>query len=558
MSISTRRPMGIETEFGIVHADDEARGRAGASASIRLSHYAVAAYALLEDSPHERVRWDYGDESPLRDARGFEIQRASAHPTQLTDTVQDAHVPSVELSHALAVGDDIPADLDDAATIHVAERRAIGNAVLRNGARLYVDHAHPEYSSPEVMTAREAVVFDRAGEEIARRAMARVAGADGVPDIALFKNNTDGKGQSYGTHENFLVDRQVPFARLTEILIPFLVTRQILVGAGRVGIGTRAETPGFQISSRADFFEAEVGLETTLNRPIVNSRDEPHADASRYRRLHLIIGDANLYETSTFLKLAMTSLVLAVAEREHESGERLLPAITLVDPVAAVRAISHDLSLTARYPTREGEDLTAIEIQRRYLAAVRACLGAGPSDGATSPDEETASALELWEDLLDRLERDPSSAAAQIEWVGKWVLCDQFRTRHGLEWDDPRLSALDLTFSDLRPERSLVEKLKGASRVDTLVSPAEVREAMSVPPVSTRAYLRGHLVREHRSDLDSAGWDAVTLRHGGSALRLRFADPALGSAAWCAAHGIDPTSSIEELAVAAEALGSRT
>lgn len=550
MSISTRRPMGIETEFGIVHAEDAARERAGASASIRLSHYAVAAYALLEDSDHERVRWDYGDESPLRDARGFEIQRASAHPTQLTDAVQDAHVPSVELAHALAVGDDIPADLDDAATIHVAERRAIGNAVLRNGARLYVDHAHPEYSSPEVMTAREAVVFDRAGEEIARRAMARVAGADGVPDIALFKNNTDGKGQSYGTHENFLVDRQVPFARLTEVLIPFLVTRQILVGAGRVGIGTRAEDPGFQISSRADFFEAEVGLETTLNRPIVNSRDEPHADASRYRRLHLIIGDANLYETSTFLKLAMTSLVLAVVEREHEIGERLLPAITLVDPVAAVRAISHDLSLTARYPTREGEQLTAIEIQRRYLAAVRACLG------EATPDEETASALGLWEDLLERLERDPPSAAAQIEWVGKWVLCDQFRTRHGLQWDDPRLGALDLTFSDLRPERSLVEKLKGASRVDTLVSGEEVRAAMSIPPDSTRAYLRGHLVREHRGDLDSAGWDAVTLRHGGAALRLRFADPTLGSAAWCVAHGIDPASSIEDLAAAAEALGS--
>lgn len=540
--VSTRRAMGIETEFGIVHADDAERARSGVNASIRLSHYAVAAYALLDDSDRERVRWDYGDETPLRDARGFELQRAAAHPTQLTDEVHDAHVPSVDMDFAISVGDDIPKDLDDAATIHFAQRRAIGNSVLRNGARWYVDHAHPEYSSPEVMTAREGVLFDRAGEEVARRAMARIAGADGVPDIAMYKNNTDSKGQSYGTHENYLVNRAVPFERLCEILLPFFATRHVLVGAGRVGKGQRGEVAGYQISSRADFFEAEVGLETTLNRPIVNSRDEPHADSSTYRRLHVIVGDANLFETSTFLKLAMTSLVLSLAEREVETGRRLLPDIHVKDPVDLIHRVSHDVALAERYDTLEGERLSALDIQRRYLDAV---VAASAESG--EPDAETREALTLWARLLDALDTDPASTARDIEWVGKLELLNQFRTRHGLEWDDARLAALDIQFSDLRPERSLYGKLKAAGRVATIVSDDDVEAAVAHPPHSTRAYLRGELVRHHRADLDSAGWDAVTLVHEGAALRIRFASPEFGSREWCTRHGIAPDDRLEDL-----------
>ena len=526
--------MGIETEFGIVHTSASERERSGANASIRLSHYAVAAYALLEDSEKRRVRWDYGDETPLRDARGFELQRAAAHPTQLTNETHDAHVPSVDAEFEVAVGDDIPLELDDASTIHFAERRAIGNAVLRNGARLYVDHAHPEYSSPEVMTAREGLVWDKAGEEIARRAMARVEGADGIPPLALFKNNTDGKGQSYGTHENYLVERSVPFDRLCEILLPFFATRQILVGAGRVGIGTRGEVEGFQISSRADFFENEVGLETTLNRPIVNSRDESHADAARFRRLHVIIGDANVFETSTFLKLAMTSLVLGLAEREQASGESLLPAIQLVDPVEAVHEISHDLSLAKTYATVGGGEASALEIQRAYLEAVHEALE------GSEPDPETREALSLWSELVDALERDPLEAADRIEWVGKYALVSAFKERHSLAWSDPRLTALDLQFTDLRVEKSIYEKLARSGRAKRLVSDEEIAHAVTHPPESTRAYLRGALVTHHREDLDSAGWDVVTLRSEGAAMRVRLADPALASKAWCEQHGIDP------------------
>ncbi|WP_250257625.1 depupylase/deamidase Dop [Dermabacter sp. Marseille-Q3180] len=539
--LTTRRAMGIETEFGIVHTSASDRERAGANASIRLSHYAVAAYALLEDSNKRRVRWDYGDETPLRDARGFELQRAAAHPTQLTNETHDAHVPSVDAEFEVAVGDDIPLELDDAATLHFAERRAIGNAVLRNGARLYVDHAHPEYSSPEVMTAREGLLWDKAGEEIARRAMARVEGADGISPLALFKNNTDGKGQSYGTHENYLVERSVPFDRLCEILIPFFATRQILVGAGRVGIGTRGEVSGFQISSRADFFENEVGLETTLNRPIVNSRDESHADASRFRRLHVIIGDANVFETSTFLKLAMTSLVLNLAEREHATGEVLLPNITLVDPVSAVHEISHDLSLSKAYETTDGGQASALDIQRAYVNAVHKALE------GEQPDAETREAVALWSELLDTLERDPLDAADRIEWVGKYALVNAFKERHSLTWSDPRLTALDLQFTDLQAEKSIYEKLARSGRARRLVSDEEIAHAVTHPPESTRAYLRGALVTHHREDLDSAGWDVVTVRTKGAAMRVRLADPALASQEWCEEYGIDPSGDLETI-----------
>src|SRR5690606_36360247 len=214
-ALTTERVMGIETEFGVLHADVEDRACAGAGSSILLSHLVVGAYALLDPAEGERgrrVRWDYGDETPLRDARGFEMQRAAAHPTQLTDEVRDAHVPSVELD-APVTGPEVAPEGDDAEVLAWASQRSIGNAVLRNGARWYVDHAHPEYSAPEVLRAREAVVVDRAGEEIARRAMGILAGAEGIPEVALYKNNTDGKGQSYGTHENYLVDREVPFER---------------------------------------------------------------------------------------------------------------------------------------------------------------------------------------------------------------------------------------------------------------------------------------------------------------------------------------------------------
>lgn len=543
--ITTERPMGIETEFGIAHADPAERGDVGASSSIMLSHLVVGAYALLapEQGPRgHRVRWDYGDESPLRDARGFEIQRAAAHPTQLTDAVRDAHVPSIDLDIPLAAAEVAP-EGEDAEILDWALRRSISNAVLTGGARWYVDHAHPEYSSPEVLRAREGVLVDRAGEVVAQRTMEILAAAEGVPDVALYKNNTDGKGASYGTHENFLLDRAVPFDRVVAALVPFLASRAIVVGAGRVGIGTRGQDEGFQISSRADFFEAEVGLETTLNRPIVNTRDEPHADASRFRRLHVIIGDANLLETPTYLKLGMTSLVLAALEREHATGERILPRISLADPVAAVHTISHDLSLTAPLPLTDGGTITALEIQRAVWSAVGSVLDAA--------DAESADVHAQWGELLSLLAQDREAAADRVEWVAKLQLLEGYRARHGLAWGDPRLRMIDLQFADLRPARSLYGKLRAAGRVRTLVTEEEAARAAVEPPASTRAHLRGRLIREHPRHVTSAGWDVITLAgDAGGGLTLRCADPRLGARSWQDAHGIDPAADVDEILAA--------
>lgn len=549
--LTTQRVMGIETEFGVLHADPEDRARAGAGSSILLSHLTVAAYALLDPAEGERgrrVRWDYGDESPLRDARGFEIQRAAAHPTQLTDEVRDAHVPSVDLDAPL-VGPEIAPDGEDDDILAWAAQRSIGNAVLSNGARWYVDHAHPEYSAPEVLRAREAVVADRAGEEIARRAMSILAGADGIPEVALYKNNTDGKGASYGTHENYLLDRDVPFEDVVAALLPFLATRQVMVGAGRVGLGPRGSTPGFQISSRADFIEAEVGLETTLNRPIVNTRDEPHADPARHRRLHVIIGDANLLEESTFLKLGTTSLVLAALEAQHRSGSRILPEIALADPVTAVHTISHDPSLRATVPLADGREMTAVQIQRAHLEAVRTA--------ADPHDEETTAVLTAWDEILGLLERDPMLAADRVEWAGKLRLLEGYRARHHLEWSDPRLLAIDLQYSDLRPDKGLFARMRAGGRVRSLVADHEVHEAVTMPPASTRAHLRGRLISHHRSHVPAAGWDTITLAGSEGGARLRLADPLLGSADWCDRHDVDPAAAPDAvLAALQRAVGS--
>ena len=319
--------MGIETEYGVLEPGNP---RANA---IALSTYVVAAYAEISQNAR-RPRWDYEDEDPLCDARGFRLDRASAHPSMLTDAPGSADAGTG----------------DGAAPDAVTSRRRPGgredvgaaNLILTNGARLYVDHAHPEYSSPEVASPLDAVRWDRAGEEIMLAAARALAASPHLPDVALYKNNVDGKGASYGTHENYLMDRAVPFGEVIRYLTPFLVTRPLICGAGRVGIGPAGQSGGFQISQRADYVEAEVGLETTLRRPIINTRDEPHAARDRYRRLHVIIGDATLFDVATFLKVGTTSLVLAAIEAddgERARRERVTAALAAwADAVAAAQA----------------------------------------------------------------------------------------------------------------------------------------------------------------------------------------------------------------------------
>src|SRR3954470_20020845 len=260
--MSVRRVMGTEVEYGISVVGQPLANPMVASSQV------VNAYASATVKAR-RARWDFEEESPLRDARGFDMSRQVADPTQLTD-----------------------------------EDLGLANVILTNGARLYVDHAHPEYSSPEVTNPLDVVRWEKAGELVMLEAIRRLASMPGVAtSVNLYKNNTDNKGASYGAHENYLCRRDTPFATLVRHLVPFFVTRQVMCGAGRVGRGQDARGVGFQIAQRADFFEVEVGLETTLKRPIVNTRDEPHADADRYRRLHVIIGDANMAEISTYLKV---------------------------------------------------------------------------------------------------------------------------------------------------------------------------------------------------------------------------------------------------------------
>ncbi|MGE5131785.1 MAG: depupylase/deamidase Dop, partial [Gemmatimonadota bacterium] len=293
--MSVRRVMGTETEYGI-----SVPGQPGANAMVTSSQV-VNAYQAASSARVRRARWDFEEENPLRDARGFDLAREAADSSQLTD-----------------------------------EDLGLANVILTNGARLYVDHAHPEYSAPECTNPRAAVVWDKAGERVMAEAAARAAAIPGTAPIQLYKNNTDNKGASYGTHENYLMSRATPFADIVRHLTPFFVSRQVVCGAGRVGRGADGRGEGFQISQRADFFEVEVGLETTLKRPIINTRDEPHADADKYRRLHVIIGDANLAEVSTLLKVGSTALMLAMIEAKACNAD-----LSIADPVSELKAVSH-------------------------------------------------------------------------------------------------------------------------------------------------------------------------------------------------------------------------
>ncbi|MPV35714.1 depupylase/deamidase Dop [Georgenia subflava] len=513
--MSVHRPMGIETEYGLIEP-----GNPDANPMV-LSAHVVAAYAANPGSAGRggHVRWDYAGEDPLADARGFRLDRAAAHPSQLTD--DPAHPAP-------------PAEDDGVRTTSVRRPSAAelalptaNNAVLSNGARLYVDHAHPEYSSPEVTNPLDAVRWDRAGEMVMRGAMDALHATSALPDVVLYKNNVDGKGAAYGTHENYLVRREVDFGDIIRYLTPFFVTRPIFCGAGRVGLGQRSQVPGFQMSQRADYVENDVGLETTFNRPIINTRDEPHADASAFRRLHVIGGDANLFDVSTYLKMGTTSLVLWLLE--NDAVPMALDALMVANPVGETWEVSHDTTLTHRLTLSDGREMTALEIQREYLEVVAdAVHQAAPAGGV---DVATADVLERWAGVLDRLSTDPASAAAEVEWVAKLSLLDRMREREQLPWDHPKLRALDLQWADLRPERSIVGRLAAAGRVERLVPDHDVATAEHTPPADTRAWFRGQVVSRYPGQVAGASWESVVLDVPGNEhlVRVPMPDPLRGT-----------------------------
>jgi Pup amidohydrolase len=458
--MSVLRVMSTETEYGI-----SVPGQPGANVMVTSSQI-VNAYQAGTAARARRARWDFDQENPLRDARGFDLAREAADSSQLTD-----------------------------------EDLGLANVILHNGARLYVDHAHPEYSAPECTNPLSAVIWDKAGERVMAEAIVQAARVPGSAPIQIYKNNTDNKGVSYGMHENYLMRRCTPFADIVRNLTPFFVTRQVFCGAGRVGIGADGRGTGFQLSQRADFFEVEVGLETTLKRPIINTRDEPHADPQKYRRLHVIIGDANLSEVSTYLKMGTTALVLAMIEDKFFTHDLSLEA-----PVADLRSVSHDPSLRRLVTLRDGRKMTAVQLQLEYLELARKYV---ENKYGKDVDPMTRDVLDRWESVLTRLAEDPMKLSRELDWVAKLELLEGYRRRDNLPWHDYKLQLFDLQYSDVRPERGLYNRLVSRGRMGRVTTDAAIDWAVDNPPEDTRAYFRGRCLRQYADSVAAASWDSV-------------------------------------------------
>ncbi len=482
--MSVHRIMGLETEYGI-----SVPGHPTMNAMVTSSQI-VNAYAYAIAAPGTgKPRWDYDEESPLRDARGFDMSRAEADPSQLTD-----------------------------------EDLGLANVILPNGARLYVDHAHPEYSTPEVTNPRDAVLWDRAGVEVMNVAARAAASAPAGQQILLYKNNTDNKGASYGCHENYLMRRSTPFSDVVRHLTPFFISRQVFTGSGRLGIGQDGRTSRYQLSQRADFFEVEVGLETTLKRPIINTRDEPHADPEKYRRLHVIVGDANLSDTATYLKMGTTAIVLSMIEDGALDGFDAMP----LEPVAEMHRVSHDLDLQHGITLTGGRTWTAVAMQKAFLErAWDYC----DSRWGSQYDEQTKDVLTKWGAHLDALETDRSLVADTVDWVAKLALLDGYVHRDKLEWDDARLALVDLQYSDIRPERGLAARLEQRGRLVRMFDDETVRRACENAPTDTRAYFRGECMRRFPESVAAASWDSVVfdLPDRETLLRVPTLEPTRGT-----------------------------
>ena len=467
--MAIHKVLGTETEYGIV-----VRGDVGFNP-------AVASSLVVNSYPGARVKiqWSYEEESPGRDARGY--------------------------------GHDSFGVVDP--------EGAVVNSVLANGARLYVDHAHPEYSSPESYDPLEAALYDKAGERVMQAAAAAATEVSGKK-VSLYKNNSDGKGNSYGAHENYLLSRETPFGEVIRYATTFLVTRQIFTGAGKVGSENDRPPVDFQITQRADFFEEEVGLETTLKRPIINTRDEPHGDPSKYRRLHVIIGDANLSETQNLLKVGTTALMLAALE------DGALPdSLDLFDPVEACWKVSHDTGLGRPLELDGGGTATALELQGRYLEWLSKYVEKELDDPVWDM------VISEWERVLDALDEDVMRLADTLDWVAKKRLLEGYVERDGIEWSNAKLRAFDLQYHDVDPERGLYNRLASRGAMRRLFDDTQIDNARVNPPTRTRAYFRGRCVSEFSDALVAANWDSLVFDIGESHLkRVPMMEPLRGDA----------------------------
>ncbi|HHZ83213.1 MAG TPA: peptidase [Nitrospirales bacterium] len=466
--MTTPRLFGIETEYGI------AREGMPEIDPVVESMELVRSYLT---GPFEQS-WDYTGEDPHVDQRGFRVSSLQQDREEDQFAELDSHRPF---------------------TFHEMK----SDLVLTNGARFYNDHTHPEYSTPECRSLVDLVAHDRAGERIVFRAAQKRNQDLESCHVKLYKNNTDFHGHSYGCHDNYLVSRGIPFEHLSNGLMPFLVTRQIFSGAGKVGIEAQERDSAggvFQISQRADFMETQCSVDTMHDRPILNTRDEPHADRKKYRRLHLILGDANMCEYATALKVGTTRVVLEMIERG------ICPSIDLDDPVAAIKTVSQNPTLTVDLPCKSRKAITAVDIQRRYVeAATKALFGT---------DAETDWILNEWSDVLDQLTRDRSILVGRVDWITKQWLLETFMEAENLEWTDPWLASLDLEYHNVDPEAGLFLSLETAGNSRRVCDDAQIEEAIRSGPSDTRGGIRGLCVSRFPDRIQSVQWERIFFKGG--------------------------------------------
>jgi proteasome accessory factor A len=459
-----KRVFGLETEYGITVNGAEIVDVV--AESIELVRRYTEHGALM--------KWDYELEDPHLDVRGFRAREL------LQDTDESAYY-EIDKNRPLIL-EDIKSDL-----------------VLSNGARFYNDHAHPEYSTPECTTLRQIVAQDKAGERIlaecARRRNLKLPPAN---EVRLYKNNTDFVGHSYGCHDNYLVSREIAWDRIVAGVLPFLITRQIFAGAGKMGIEAESASgaPGiFQISQRADFFSVLVSIDTMNRRPLINTRDEPHVDASRYRRFHVILGDSNMSEWATAMKIGTTALVLDLIER----GEA--PQLEIAQPVDANKSISRDQTYDWIIELKDGRKISAIDVQRIYLKAA-----ARVDDGM---DEDRQWILREWENVLNDLERDLMLTRDRIDWVGKKFLLNALQEEEKLSWTHPWLQSIDLEYHNVDLERGMYYELVRQEVMRRVVTEDEIKMSIFSPPETTRAFFRGRSVARFNDEISSIQWDEI-------------------------------------------------
>ncbi|HLF42645.1 MAG TPA: Pup--protein ligase [Acidimicrobiia bacterium] len=385
------------------------------------------------------------------------------------------------------------------------------NVFLENGARLYLDvGSHPEFATPECDTLEDVVAHDKAGERIleglVRGAEERLEEEGIRGQIFVFKNNTDSAGNSYGCHENYLVSRHKDFHRTVDVLIPFLVTRQIFLGAGKLTQTPRGTS--FSIAQRADHIWEGVSSATTRSRPIINTRDEPHADAERYRRLHVIAGDSNMSEYATYVKVGTMVALLQMIERDVVFRD-----LTLENPIRAIREVAHDTTCRRKIRLANGRELSALDIQWEYLdRAMRFARNPG-----FPPQVQMA--IDRWEHLLTGLEKDPMTLDREVDWVIKYRLLERYADRRGLTMSDPRMSMMDLSYHDVDRSRGLYYLLESKGMVDRVVTDEQVATAVRQPPQTTRARLRGAFIKAAKAQKRDFTVDWVHLKLNDQAQR---------------------------------------